>query len=78
MKRTKDYNGYLEVDFAIKLAQLEGCMKFLHYMNFDDDGNVIERPRNETERQSIVNNLKRVQELRDMYKTINHKLNQHS
>jgi len=60
----------LEIDIALKLAQIEGCFKFLHHMNFDDDEQPVDKPRNETERQSIKNNLTRVQELREMYRTL--------
>lgn len=60
----------LEIDIALKLSQIEGCFKFLHHMNFDDDEQPINKPRNETERQSIKNNLARVQEVRDMYRAL--------
>lgn len=66
MKRTQDYNGCLEIDIALKLSQLEGCFKFLDYMNNDKQ----HAPRNETERQSITTNLKRVREIREMYRTL--------
>ena len=56
----------LEIDIALKLSQIEGCFKFLHYINFEKD----DMPRNETERQSIKNNLARVQEVREMYRTL--------
>ena len=69
---TNDYNDIdtLEIDIAIKLSQIEGCFKFLHHMNFDDDEQPVNKPRNETERQSILNNLTRVQEVREMYRTL--------
>ena len=62
----------LEIDIALKLSQIEGCFKFLHHMNFDDDEqpHLFDKPRNETERQSIKNNLARVQELREMYRAL--------
>jgi len=60
----------LEIDIALKLSQIEGCFKFLHHMNFDDDERPVDKPRNETERQSIKNNLARVQELREMYRAL--------
>lgn len=66
MKRTPDYNGCLEIDIALKLSQLEGCLKFLDHMN----NHKQHAPRNETERQSIITNLKRVRETRDMYRTL--------
>lgn len=56
----------LEIDIALKLSQMEGCFKFLHYMNFEKE----DAPRNETERQSVENNLRRVQEVREMYRTL--------
>ena len=60
----------LEIDIAIMLSQIEGCFKFLHHMNFDDDERPVDKPRNETERQSILNNLTRVQDLRVMYRAL--------
>jgi hypothetical protein len=65
---TNDYNDTdtLEIDIALKLSQMEGCFKFLHYINFEKQ----DAPRNETERQSIENNLRRVQEVREMYRTL--------
>ena len=60
----------LEIDIALKLSQIEGCFKFLHHMNFDDGARPVDKPRNETERQSILNNLKRVQEIREMYRAL--------
>lgn len=63
------YN-YPEMELSVKLSQIEGCLKFLHYMNFDEHGDVVERPRNETERQSIKNNLERVRECRSLLKRI--------
>lgn len=71
MERTKDYNGCLEIDFALKMSQLEGCFKFLDYMNNDK----VDAPRNETERQIITTNLKRIRECREMYRTILRKHN---
>ena len=75
MANKRDPNEYkdidtLEIDIALKLSQMEGCFKFLHHMNFDDDEQPVDKPRNETERQSIKNNLRRVQELREMYRTL--------
>lgn len=75
MANERDPNDYedtdtLEIDIAIKLSQLEGCFRFLHHMNFDDDEQPINKPRNETERQSVLNNLERTQELREMYRTL--------
>ena len=75
MANEKDCNDHkdtdtLEIDIAIKLSQLEGCFRFLHHMNFDDDEQPIDKPRNETERQSVLNNLRRTQELREMYRTL--------
>lgn len=67
MKRTPDYNGCLEIDIALKLSQLEGCLKFLNHMHNHKQHRA---PRNETERRSIITNLKRVQETRDMYRTL--------
>ena len=56
----------IEIDIALKLSQIEGCFKFLYYMNtYVDDA-----PRNETERQSVENNLERVQEVRELYRTL--------
>ena len=65
---TQDYNDTdtLEIDIALKLSMIEGCFKFLHYINFDKQ----DAPRNETERQSIKNNLERVQDLRELYRTL--------
>jgi hypothetical protein len=65
---SNDHNDIdtLEIDIALKLSQIEGCFKFLHYINFEKD----DMPRNETERQSIENNLARVQEVREMYRTL--------
>lgn len=70
MERTEDYDGYLEMDIAVKLSQLEGCLKFLYHMNFDEYGEPVDKPRNETERQSVLKNLTRVKMLRSMYKTL--------
>lgn len=56
----------LEIDIALKLSQIEGCFKFLYYMNFEK----VDAPRNETERQSVENNLERVKEIREMYRTL--------
>jgi hypothetical protein len=75
MANKRDPNEYkdidtLEIDIALKLSQMEGCFKFLHHMNFDDDEQPVDKPRNETERQSIKNNLRRVQEVREMYRTL--------
>lgn len=56
----------LEIDIALKLSQMEGCFKFLWHMNVERE----DAPRNETERQSIENNLRRVQEVREMYRTL--------
>ena len=73
MERDKqDYEDIdtLEIDIAIKLSQIEGCFKFLHHMNFGDGDQPVDKPRNETERQSILNNLTRVQQLRVMYRTL--------
>ena len=63
-----DYNDIdtLEIDIALKLSQMEGCFKFLWHMNVERE----DAPRNETERQSIENNLRRVQEVREMYRTL--------
>ena len=74
-RNTIDYENIdtLEIDIAIKLSQIEGCFKFLHHMNFDDDEQPIDKPRNETERQSIKNNLARVQQLREMYRALTRK-----
>ena len=65
---TNDYNDTdtLEIDIALKLSQIEGCLRFLYYMNFEKD----DAPRNETERQSVENNLRRVQDVREMYRTL--------
>lgn len=65
---TNDYNNIdtLEIDLALKLSQIEGCFKFLYYMNFEKE----DAPRNETERQSVENNLRRVQEVREMYRKL--------
>ena len=65
---TNDYNDTdtLEIDIALKLSQMEGCFKFLHYINIEK----TDEPRNETERQSIANNLRRVQQVREMYRTL--------
>ena len=65
---TNDYNDTdtLEIDIALKLSQMEGCFKFLWHMNVERE----DAPRNETERQSIENNLQRVQEVREMYRTL--------
>lgn len=67
-----DYNNIdtLEIDLALKLSQLEGCFKFLYYMNFDEYGESTDKPRNETERQSVKRNLERVKEVREMYRTL--------
>ena len=65
----------LEIDIAIKLSQLEGCFRFLHHMNFDEYGEPVEKPRNETERQSINTNLDRVKEVREMYRALIRKHN---
>ncbi len=67
-RNTNDYNDTdtLEIDIALKLSQMEGCFKFLHYINFDKE----DAPRNETERQSIVNNLERVKEVRELYRML--------
>jgi len=67
-KSPKNYNDTdtLEIDIALKLSQMEGCLRFLHYINFEKE----DMPRNETERQSITNNLVRVQEVREMYRTL--------
>lgn len=69
MERNKnDYNDTdtLEIDIALKLSQIEGCFKFLYYMNFEKE----DAPRNETERQSVENNLQRVKDIREMYRTL--------
>ena len=65
---TNDHNDTdtLEMEIALKLSQLEGCFKFLHYINFEKE----DMPRNETERQSINTNLARVKEVREMYRTL--------
>ena len=71
MANERDTNDYkdidtLEIDIALKLSQMEGCFKFLWHMNVERE----DAPRNETERQSIENNLRRVQEVREMYRTL--------
>lgn len=71
MANKRDPNEYkdidtLEIDIALKLSQMEGCFKFLWHMNVERE----DAPRNETERQSIENNLRRVQEVREMYRTL--------
>ena len=71
MANERDSNDYndtdtLEIDIALKLSQMEGCFKFLWHMNIERE----DAPRNETERQSIENNLRRVQEVREMYRTL--------
>ena len=65
---TNDYKDtdMLEIDIALKLSQMEGCFKFLRYINFEKE----DAPRSETERQSIENNLRRVQEVRELYRTL--------
>ena len=65
---TNDYNDTdtLEIDIALKLSQIEGCFKFLYYMNFEKE----DAPRNETERQSVENNLQRGKDIREMYRTL--------
>ena len=71
MANKRDPNEYkdidtLEIDIALKLSQMEGCFKFLWHMNVERE----DAPRNETERQSIENNLRRVKEVREMYRTL--------
>lgn len=75
MANERDPNDYndtdtLEIDLALKLSQLEGCFKFLYYMNYDEYGEPADKPRNETERQSINTNLARVKEVREMYRAL--------
>lgn len=67
-RNPNDYNDTdtLEIDIALKLSQMEGCFKFLWYMNVEKE----DAPRNETERQSIENNLERVKEVRELYRTL--------
>ena len=71
MANERDLNDYndtdtLEIDIALKLSQIEGCFKFLHYINNETEN----CPRNETERQSIENNLERVKEVRELYRAL--------
>ena len=65
---TNDYKDIdtLEIDIALKLSQIEGCLRFLWHMNVERE----DAPRNETERQSVENNLQRVQDVREMYRTL--------
>ena len=70
MKRDEKYISYPEMELSINLSQLEACLTFLNYMHFDEDGNPTNKPRNETERQSIINNLERIKESRQLLKNI--------
>lgn len=69
MERDNNNTDTLEMDIALKISQIEGCLKLLHYINFEK----IDTPRNETERQCVKDNLERVQQLRGLYKTLLHK-----
>ena len=70
MERYQKYISYTEMELSINLSQIEACLTFLHYMYFDEEGVPDEKPRNETERQSIINNLERIKESRQLLKNI--------
>lgn len=64
--READHKKFPELELSLKLSQLEGCLKFLNYLNNE----VEDVPRNETEKQSIKRNLDRVIECRQLFKQI--------
>ena len=55
-------------EMSLKLAQLEGAFLFLDEMN--NNSNNPDRPRNITEQSTVARNLRRIREVRDMYKII--------
>lgn len=55
-------------EMSFKLAQLEGAFLFLDEMN--NNSHKPNRPRNVTEQSTVARNLRRIREVRDMYKII--------
>ena len=55
----------IAAEMSLKLAQLEGAFLFLDEMN-----NNSNRPRNITEQNTVTRNLRRIREVRELYKII--------
>ena len=55
-------------EMSLKLAQLEGAFLFLDEMN--NNSHEPNRPRNVTEQSTVARNLRRIREVREMYKII--------
>ena len=56
-------------EMSLKLAQLEGAFLFLDEMN--NNSNNPSRPRNITEQSTVARNLRRIREVREMFKFLN-------
>jgi hypothetical protein len=58
----------IAAEMSLKLAQLEGAFLFLDEMN--NNSNKPNRPRNITEQNTVTRNLRKIREVREMYKII--------